>query len=220
MTTDGAAVEPTQPVVPSEPLAMLVESLLFVADEPVTAARLAAALGVELTQVETAIAELSVNLQRRGIRLQQKGDRVQLATMPEAAAAIERFLGLEVSPRLSPAALETLAMIAYRQPMTRTQLEAVRGVNCDGVLRTLLSRGLIEEQGRLEAVGRPILYGTTFEFLQYFGLTQLQQLPALPDEVAIELTARATQTQLAVLDENGVAETLIDELNGGLSSLG
>lgn len=220
MTTDGAAVEPTQPVVPSEPLTMLVESLLFVADEPVTAARLAAALGVELTQVETAIAELSVNLQRRGIRLQQKGDRVQLATMPEAAAAIERFLGLEVSPRLSPAALETLAMIAYRQPMTRTQLEAVRGVNCDGVLRTLLSRGLIEEQGRLEAVGRPILYGTTFEFLQYFGLTQLQQLPALPDEVAIELTARATQTQLAVLDENGVAETLIDELNGGLSSLG
>lgn len=213
MTTDGAAVEPTQPVVPSEPLAMLVESLLFVADEPVTAARLAAALGVELTQVETAIAELSVNLQRRGIRLQQKGDRVQLATMPEAAAAIERFLGLEVSPRLSPAALETLAMIAYRQPMTRTQLEAVRGVNCDGVLRTLLSRGLIEEQGRLEAVGRPILYGTTFEFLQYFGLTQLQQLPALPDEVAVELTARATQAQLAVLDENGVAETLIDELN-------
>lgn len=220
MTTDGAAVEPTQPVVPSESLTMLVESLLFVADEPVTAARLAAALGVELIQVETAIAELSVNLQRRGIRLQQKGDRVQLATMPEAAAAIERFLGLEVSPRLSPAALETLAMIAYRQPMTRTQLEAVRGVNCDGVLRTLLSRGLIEEQGRLEAVGRPILYGTTFEFLQYFGLTQLQQLPALPDEVAIELTARATQTQLAVLDENGVAETLIDELNGGLSSLG
>ncbi len=213
MTTDGAAVEPTQPVVPSEPLAMLVESLLFVADEPVTAARLAAALGVELTQVETAIAELSVNLQRRGIRLQQKGDRVQLATMPEAAAAIERFLGLEVSPRLSPAALETLAMIAYRQPMTRTQLEAVRGVNCDGVLRTLLSRGLIEEQGRLEAVGRPILYGTTFEFLQYFGLTQLQQLPALPDEVAVELTARATQAQLAVLDENGMAETLIDELN-------
>lgn len=213
MTTDGAAVEPTQPVVPSESLTMLVESLLFVADEPVTAARLAAALGVELIQVETAIAELSVNLQRRGIRLQQKGDRVQLATMPEAAAAIERFLGLEVSPRLSPAALETLAMIAYRQPMTRTQLEAVRGVNCDGVLRTLLSRGLIEEQGRLEAVGRPILYGTTFEFLQYFGLTQLQQLPALPDEVAVELTARATQAQLAVLDENGMAETLIDELN-------
>lgn len=212
MTTDGVAVEPAQPVGASDSLTMLVESLLFVADEPVTAARLAAALGVELTQVETAIAELSVSLQQRGIRVQQKGDRVQLATMPEAAAAIERFLGLEISPRLSPAALETLAMIAYRQPMTRTQLEAVRGVNCDGVLRTLLSRGLIEEQGRLEAVGRPILYGTTFEFLQYFGLTQLQQLPALPDEVAIELTARATQAPLTVLDGNGVAETLIDEL--------
>ena len=205
MTTDGAAVEPTQPVVPSESLTMLVESLLFVADEPVTAARLAAALGVELTQVETAIAELSVNLQRRGIRLQQKGDRVQLATMPEAAAAIERFLGLEVSPRLSPAALETLAMIAYRQPITRTQLEAVRGVNCDGVLRTLLSRSLIEEQGRLDAVGRPILFGTTFEFLQYFGLSRVEDLPPLPEALVAELAARDAQAVASVDDKTASA---------------
>ena len=180
---------------------MLVESLLFVADEPVTAARLAAALGVDVSEVDLALAELGRRRQSHGIRLQQKGDRVQLVTMPEAAAAIERFLGLEVSPRLSPAALETLAMIAYREPITRTQLEAVRGVNCDGVLRTLLSRGLIEEQGRLEAVGRPILYGTTFEFLQYFGLTQLDQLPALPDDTAAELGARVAQVQQ--IDKDG-----------------
>lgn len=191
---------------------MLVESLLFVADEPVTSARLAAALGVELAHIDAAIGELSNSLQRRGVRLQHKGDRVQLVTMPEAAAAIERFLGLEVSPKLSPAALETLAMIAYRQPITRTQLEAVRGVNCDGVLRALLSRGLIEEQGRLEAVGRPILYGTTFEFMQYFGLTQLQQLPALPDEMAVELSARAAQTQHRVSMADEAVESIADEL--------
>lgn len=212
MTTEASAGEPTQPGMTSEAITMLVESLLFVADEPVTSARLAAALGVELAHIDAAIGELSNSLQRRGVRLQHKGDRVQLVTMPEAAAAIERFLGLEVSPKLSPAALETLAMIAYRQPITRTQLEAVRGVNCDGVLRTLLSRGLIEEQGRLEAVGRPILYGTTFEFMQYFGLTQLQQLPALPDDLAVELSARAAQTQHRVSMADEAVESIADEL--------
>lgn len=212
MTLDGLPGELTHPDATSEALTMLVESLLFVADEPVTAARLAAALGVEVSEVDGALAELGQRLQGRGVRLQQKGDRVQLATVPEAAAAIERFLGLEVSPRLSPAALETLAMIAYRQPITRTQLEAVRGVNCDGVLRTLLSRGLIEEQGRLEAVGRPILYGTTFEFLQYFGLAQLDQLPALPAEAAVELSARVAQVQLPASIADDGADPLADEL--------
>lgn len=212
MTLDGLPVELTHPDATSEALTMLVESLLFVADEPVTAARLAAALGVEVSEVDGALAELGQRLQGRGVRLQQKGDRVQLATMPDAAAAIERFLGLEVSPRLSPAALETLAMVAYRQPITRTQLEAVRGVNCDGVLRTLLSRGLIEEQGRLEAVGRPILYGTTFEFLQYFGLAQLDQLPPLPAEAAVELSARVAQVQLPASIADDGADPLADEL--------
>jgi segregation and condensation protein B len=212
MTFGGLPGELTHPDATSESLTMLVESLLFVADEPVTAARLAAALGVEVIEVDAALAELGQRLHGRGVRLQQKGDRVQLATMPEAAAAIERFLGLEVSPRLSPAALETLAMVAYRQPITRTQLEAVRGVNCDGVLRTLLSRGLIEEQGRLEAVGRPILYGTTFEFLQYFGLAQLDQLPALPAEAAVELSARVAQVQLSASIADEGADPLADEL--------
>lgn len=212
MTLDGLPGELTHPDATSEALTMLVESLLFVADEPVTAARLAAALGVEVSEVDGALAELGQRLQGRGVRLQQKGDRVQLATMPDAAAAIERFLGLEVSPRLSPAALETLAMVAYRQPITRTQLEAVRGVNCDGVLRTLLSRGLIEEQGRLEAVGRPILYGTTFEFLQYFGLAQLDQLPPLPAEAAVELSARVAQVQLPASIADDGADPLADEL--------
>ena len=111
--------------------------------------------------------------------MQRKGLQVQLITMPEATPHIQRFLGLEMTGRLTQPALETLAIIAYRQPVTRAAMESIRGVNCDGVLRTLVSRGLIEEVGRLDQVGRPILYGTTFEFLQYFGLKSLDELPSL-----------------------------------------
>ena len=95
------------------------------------------------------------------------------------AAFIERFLGLSVTSSLSAAALETLSVIAYKQPITRPEIEAVRGVNTDGVLRTLVSKGLVEEVGRLETVGHPVLFGTTFEFLQYFGLSSLSELPPL-----------------------------------------
>lgn len=160
-------------------LASLIESLLFVADAPVTPTQLAAALQVEAVEVETALDQLAADYQQRGLRLQRKAGRVQLVTAPEAAPVIERFLGLELSGRLSPAALETLAIIAYRQPITRAQVEAIRGVNSDGVLRTLINKGLIEEVGRLEQAGRPIVYGTTFEFLQYFGLQDLRELPPL-----------------------------------------
>jgi len=161
------------------PLAALVEGLLFVADEPVTVARLAEALEVEMDAVEAALNEISTDGANRGVRLQRKGDRVQLVTRPEAAAYIERFMGLESSGRLSQAALETLSIIAYRQPCTRAQIEAVRGVNCDSVLGNLLSKGLIEESGRLETVGHPFLYSTTFAFLQHFGLRSLDELPPL-----------------------------------------
>jgi len=103
-------------------------------------------------------------------------------TAPEATAYIERFLGLSVSGKLSTAALETLGIIAYKQPITRPEIEAIRGVNSDGVLRTLLSKGLIEEVGRLDTVGHPIQYGTTFEFLKYFAIKGLDELPALQEE--------------------------------------
>jgi segregation and condensation protein B len=102
-----------------------------------------------------------------------------MVTAPEASEYIRKFLGLELSGKLSPAAMETLAIIAYRQPMTRAEVEAIRGVNSDSTIRTLLNRGLIEEQGRLDQPGRPILFGTTFDFLQQFGLTTLEQLPPL-----------------------------------------
>jgi segregation and condensation protein B len=162
----------------------LIESLLFVADEPVAVDRLASILEISPEQVEQAISELSDEYAGRGLRLQRKRQRVQLVTAPEAADWIRRLLGLELTGKLTSAALEALAIVAYRQPVTRSDIEAVRGVNSDSVLRTLVNRGLIEEQGRLEQAGRPIIYGTTFEFLQEFGLSSLDQLPPLHDTVA------------------------------------
>jgi segregation and condensation protein B len=167
------------------PLKALVESLLFVADEPVQIDRLAATLQVGGDQVAAALSELAGEYEaQRGVRLQFRGERVQMVTAPEATDFVRRFLGLELTSKLSPAALETLAIVAYRQPATRAQIEAVRGVNSDSVLRTLVNRGLVEEVGRLEQAGRPIIYGTTFEFLQQFGLSSVAQLPPLEEATA------------------------------------
>ena len=157
------------------------ESLLFVATEPVPVARLADVLGVEIDQVEQVLLILNHEYAGRGMRLQRKGKRVQMVTAPEASELVRRLLGLELTGKLSPAALETLAIVAYRQPVTRAQIEAVRGVSSDSVLRTLINRGLVEEMGRLDQAGRPIIFGTTFDFLQQFGITSLDQLPPLKE---------------------------------------
>jgi segregation and condensation protein B len=160
-------------------LAAILESLLFVADAPVPVSQLAQAAGCEAPEVERTLQILAEGYAGRGIRLQRKGNQVQMVSAPEAAPYIEHFLGLPLSGKLSEAALETLAIIAYRQPVTRPQIEAIRGVSSDGVLRTLMSKALIEEVGRLETVGHPVLFGTTFDFLQYFGLDSLSELPPM-----------------------------------------
>ena len=157
----------------------LVESLLFVAEGPVTVARLAEALEVTPHKIENALSLLTETYQQRGLSLQRFRDKVQLTSAPAAAPHVERFLGLAATTSLSKAALETLAIIAYQQPVTRPQIEAVRGVNSDSVIKNLLSKGLIEELGRTEGPGRPVLYSTTTEFLQHFGLTALNDLPPL-----------------------------------------
>ncbi len=161
------------------PLTAQVEALLFVAAEPVTSSQLAAALETSVSEVENALEELDASLRTRGLRLQRFSGRLQLTTAPQAAEAVERFLGLEATSHLSRAALETLAIIAYQQPVTRPQVDAVRGVNSDGVMKSLLSKGLIQENGRAEGPGRPILYSTTTAFLQHFGLNSLTELPPL-----------------------------------------
>jgi segregation and condensation protein B len=145
----------------------------------VAPSQLATALDLTVTAVEKGLEELDENLRIRGLRLQRHAGRVQLTTAPELAEAVERFLGLEATSRLSRAALETLAIIAYKQPVTRPAVDSIRGVNSDGVIKSLLSKGLLQEVGRSEGPGRPILFGTTPEFLQHFGLNSLSELPPL-----------------------------------------
>ncbi len=182
------AEQPTAPApaVDAADLPTILESLLFIASTPTPVARLSQVLGFTAETIETVLDALARSFvdERRGVRLLRKGDRVHLTSAPEAAPHIERFLGLDLSSKLSAAALETLAVIAYRQPLTRVEVEAIRGVSCEGVLRTLIARELVEPVGRLEQAGRPFLYGTTIQFLQYFGLDSLASLPALPEPAA------------------------------------
>jgi segregation and condensation protein B len=165
---------------PTEPLSLenLMESLLFVAEGPVPVARLAEALEVSPREVEAALGQLTETYLHRGLSVQRSRDKVQLTTTPAAADKVQRFLGLAAATPLSRAALETLAIIAYRQPITRAEIEQVRGVNVDGVMQTLVERGLVEQVGRAEVVGRPMTYGTTVAFVEYFGLRSLEDLPA------------------------------------------
>lgn len=160
----------------------LLESLLFVASGPVSTSRLGTVLDISPANVKSLLGDLARSYEDGGLRLQWIGQSVQLTSAPEASEVVERFLGLEVTTRLSPAALEVLAIIGYMQPITRPSIDQIRGVNSDAALRTLLSKSLIEEQGRMETPGRPILYGTTPEFLQYFGLSLIDDLPSLMDE--------------------------------------
>ncbi len=156
-----------------------VESVLFVAEEPVSTHRLAEALEATSGQIERALDTLAAHYDGRGLRLQRALGQVQLTTAPEAAQCVERFLGLEARVQISQAALEALAVVAYRQPITRPEIESIRGVGSDSVLRTLLSAGLVDRVGRADGAGRPFLYGTTAEFLQHFGLQCLDELPPL-----------------------------------------
>ena len=159
-------------------LSASLEALLFVASAPVPLLQLAETLQTSVENVEQGLACLEeIYRQNRGLSIQWHGGRVQLTTAPAHGLLVERFLGFEATVRLSRAALETLAIIAYRQPITRPGIDAIRGVNSDGVLKSLLSKGLVQEVGRTEGPGRPILYGSSPEFLQHFGLSSLDQLP-------------------------------------------
>ncbi len=166
------------------PLSVKLEAILFVAAEPVTIAQLATALDVAPSVIERGFNELDASLSERGLRLQRHAGRVQLTTAPQLAELIERFLGLEVTSHLSRAALETLAIISYQQPVTRPQIDSIRGVNSDSMLKSLLNKGLVLESGRADGPGRPILYSTTPEFLQHFGLNSILEMPPLakPEE--------------------------------------
>ena len=169
------------------PLCALVEGLLLVAPQGVDLAALARATGVAEggLEIAAAVAELAAHYEQdgHGVRLQRSGTEVRLVTAAAHAGPVGRFLGTGEAQKLSQAALETLAVVAYCQPVTRARVEAVRGVNCDHILSALEERGLIAEVGRAESAGRPLLFGTTASFLDRFGLSGLEALPELPPEL-------------------------------------
>jgi segregation and condensation protein B len=166
------------------------EALLFVAERPLTRREIGTIASVSPDIVDARLGDLEVALRGRGIRLVTAGEQVELATAPEAGALIARYVGAD-GVRLSPASLETLAIVAYRQPVTRAAVERIRGVDSDYVLRSLTHRRLVVEQGRADAPGRPILYATGFEFMERFGLTSLDELPPLEADVAAQLADEA-----------------------------
>ena len=172
------------------------EALLFVAPATVSVKQLAEALEVTPREVEKSLETLEAGFAERGIRLQRHKGELRLTSAPQTAPLVERFLDLEATTRLSHAALECLAIVAYQQPVTRPQIDAVRGVNSDTAMRSLLTHGLIEEIGRTESAGRPILYATTAEFLQHFGISKLEELPPL------NLDFLAKQESLPDIDAN------------------
>jgi len=165
-------------------IAAAIESLLFVSGRPLEYAELRKLLDVDDAGLTSGLQILNdlLESQGRGIRLQRLGEQVQLVTAPENARYIAALLDLPMTARLSTAAMETLAVISYRQPITRAQIEAIRGVNSDRAVASLIQHGLVVEIGRAQTVGRPALFATTPEFLQQFGLTSLEQLPRTNSE--------------------------------------
>ena len=169
------SVEASQSISPA--LVAQVEGILYAAGEPASISAMATALETSTQDIELALEELAKQCKSRGVRVQRHGNEAQLVTAPETAERIQKFLGLEAANRLSTAALETLAIIAYKQPITKPQMEMIRGVNCDGVIKTLEMHNLIKELGRAETVGHPMRYGISFEFLEHFGLRDVHELP-------------------------------------------
>ena len=161
------------------------EAILFASGEPVEAARIAEALEIDIDTVNGAMWELGRALDERGsgICLLRLGSKYQLCSRSDYAQQVRSVLDIKKNAPLSPAAFEVLAVVAYNQPVTKAYVEQIRGVDCSGVIATLCQKGLLEEKGRLDLLGRPLLYGTTPDFLRCFCLSSLSELPELPDKV-------------------------------------
>ena len=175
MTTE----EPV-PLPRPENLRLTLEALLLVAETPPTPRTLARVTGASLDAIEATLSKMEAE-QSSGIRLRRHEGTIAFVSAPEAAPYVERLLGVDTPPRLSKAALETLAVIAYHQPITRDQIERVRGVGASGVIRSLRARDLIAPSGRLDTPGQPLLWSVTPRFLDHFGLNTLDQLPPLAE---------------------------------------
>lgn len=183
--TDG----PPRPPSANE-LPWVMEALLFVADEPQSLGALARAAGVADGAARKALNQLTADYEARGLRVMEDGQKFQLVNAPEYGRYVDELLGTGPGQRLSRAALETLTIIAYRQPCTRAEIEGIRGVNSDKLVGTLEQRGLIDHVGTGDGPGKPKLYRTTMKFFEHFGIRGPQELPALPkDEPEAEVSA-------------------------------
>lgn len=184
--TDGHEIDPP----PASELPWVMEALLFVAEEPQTLGALARAAGVGDGAAKKALQRLAADYEARGLRVMEDGQRYQLVTAAEYGKYVEQLLGGGQAARLSRAALETLTIIAYRQPCTRAEIEAIRGVNSDKLVATLEQRGLIDNVGQAEGPGKPKLYRTTMKFLEHFGIKSASELPPLPIDEEPRVEAR------------------------------
>ncbi len=191
-----------------EELSPALAAVCFALNRPVTLAEAAAVLGRSHGDVAAAADHLATSLRGSALMLQRHQDEVQLVTRPEVAWAVQRALNPEKPGRLSRPALETLAIVAYRQPLTRAGVEAIRGVNCEAVLDSLERRGLIAEVGRQDTPGHPRLFGTTLRFLQVVGLERIEDLPPLPEGLTVpELPAADWEGETAEAPETAAAST-------------
>ena len=163
---------------PNGNLKAILECMLFVSPQPLMVEHVAKSLNIEDLEVEAAVHELRLDYGERGLQILRIAGGYQMCTRPEYTEYVSTLLKPD-RPHLSRAALETAAIIAYRQPITQPEIDAIRGVNSDGVVKTLVDRSLVKQVGRKETVGRPILYATSEEFLNHFGLNDLSQLPEL-----------------------------------------
>jgi segregation and condensation protein B len=211
---DAPDAQRGEPAQPGELTENQLEALLFVAEKPLTRAEIAALAGVDRQTVDARIGDLAVSLSARGVRLVEAGEKVELATAPEAGALIARYVGAD-APRLSSPSLETLAIVAYRQPCTRATVERIRGVDSEYTIRTLLHRRLVVELGRSDAPGRPILYGTGFDFLERFGMTSIEDLPPLEAHIAERLFVPGDEEEARTAGA-GVAATTAAETRLGI----
>ncbi len=207
---EAGAEAGAEPLYRDELVTGAVEAVLFASDKPLSPIKIARALGLDeggTARIEEAITELNQAYEAscRAFRIEQVAGGYRAMTLPEYAAAVASIRGMRDSGRLSPAALETLSIVAYRQPVTRVDIEGIRGVACGEVLRTLLERRLVEITGRAEELGRPMLYGTTKQFLEVFGLATIKDLPPVDDFFASSAIAPAPS------DDATTSETLADE---------
>ena len=193
---------------PRPPTASDLEALLFVVDRPLTRRETAKLLEIDRAALDRLVDALRESLVDRGLALVTHGEEIQLASGPKQARAVLAWVGTGGSD-LTAAPLETLAVVAYRQPVTKAGIEEIRGVDADYALRLLLERGLIEEAGRLETAGRPIRYATTLEFLRRFGLSSIDELPALEGDAealrSIEIRSESADMSADASDPSAAA---------------